>query len=222
MAETTYTRATAMRSIVWRRLGWPVLLTLVAAAATSITAFAQTENSKPAAAQAENEKAPATGAPTADAEKEEHSPWMLVPIFSNNPKLGTSIGALAGYINYFDEKSRPSIFALQGQYSSTDSIVSGLLARISFDEDRQRLITGLVYGYVKNDYDDYLGTGVPLKSNGELRSFFARYLYRVRGNWFVGPQGIYQNVAIDGKRRSTMSCWIRWVSSHTSRAGSAP
>ncbi len=132
-------------------------------------------------------------------EKFEKSPWLFAPILQSSPKLGSSLGALAGYLHYFDDKSRPSIFALQGQYSSTDSIVGGIFARTSFDEDRQRLSVGFLYGYVKNDYDDYLGTGVPLKSNTELRSGFARYLYRVHGNWFVGAQGVYQNYAIGGE-----------------------
>jgi hypothetical protein len=129
----------------------------------------------------------------------EDSPWLLAPIVQSNPKLGTSLGALAGYLHNFDEKSQPSIFAVQGQYTSTDSIIAGGFAKTSFDEDRQRLIAGLMYGYIKNDYDDYLGTGIPLKSNAELRSFITRYLYRVRGDWFVGAQGIYQNFAIGGE-----------------------
>jgi hypothetical protein len=54
------------------------------------------------------------------------------------------------------------------------------------------------YGNIKNDYDDYLGTGVPLRNNAELRSFVTRYTYRVKDNWFVGVQGIYQNFAIAG------------------------
>jgi hypothetical protein len=45
-------------------------------------------------------------------------------VFQSNPKLGTSVGALAGYLHYFDEKSRPSIFALMGQYTSTESIIA--------------------------------------------------------------------------------------------------
>jgi outer membrane protein assembly factor BamA len=57
----------------------------------------------------------------------------------------------------------------------------------------------LVYGYVKNDYSDYLGTGVPLKSNAEVRGFITRYLYRVKGAWFVGVQGLYQNFQITGE-----------------------
>jgi len=130
---------------------------------------------------------------------EDSSPWILAPVFNANPKLGVALGALGGYLHYFDEKSRPSIFALTGQYTNTDSIIAGMMARTSFDEDRQRLIAGLMYGNVKNDYDDYLGTGVPLQSNAELRSFISRYTYRVYGNWFAGVQGIYQNFAIGGE-----------------------
>ena len=148
--------------------------------------------------QTEEQPAPPSDAP-AVAQKEKPSPWMLAPIFSSNPKLGTSAGALGGYIHFFDEKSRPSIFALQGQYSNTDSIVTGVMARTSFDEDRQRVIAGVVYGYVKNDYSNYLGTGVPLQSNGELRQFIGRYLHRIKEDWFIGAQGIYQNFATGGE-----------------------
>ena len=149
----------------------------------SIRSFAQTET--------QSEAPPATA--------QEKSPWLLAPVFNVNPKLGAAAGALVGYVHYFDERSRPSIFALMGQYSSTNSIVGGAQARTSFDEDRQRVTAGMVYGYVKNDYSDYLGTGVPLQSNGELRGLIGRYLYRVKGDWFVGVQGMYQNFNISGE-----------------------
>ncbi len=129
----------------------------------------------------------------------ERSPWLLTPVFSSNPKLGTSLGVLVGYLHYFDEKSRPSIFGISAQYTSTGSIVAGAFAKTSFDQDHQRLIAGLLYGNIKNDYDDYLGTGVPLRNNAELRSVLARYTYRIKGDWFVGVQGIYQNFAITGE-----------------------
>jgi len=131
--------------------------------------------------------------------KLEKSPWVIAPIFSSNPKLGTSLGAMVGYIHYFDEKSRPTIFNVMGQYTSTDSIVAALGTRSSFDEDHQRLIAGLVYGNIKNDYNDYLGTGIPLKNNAEMHAFITRYTYRVQGNWFVGAQGIYQNFTVTGQ-----------------------
>ena len=131
--------------------------------------------------------------------KFEKSPWLLAPVFQSNPKLGTAVGALVGYVHYFDEKSRPSIFALMGQYTSTESIVAGAQARTSWDEDRQRLIAGTMYGYIKNDYSDYLGTGVPLQSNSEVKGLIARYTRRIHGNWFLGVQALYQNFAIGGE-----------------------
>ena len=144
---------------------------------------------------------PAEAAPKQDdaLTQMEKSPWLLAPVFQSNPKLGTSIGAMAGYIHYFDEKSRPSIFAVMGQYTSTDSTIAGAFGKTSFDEDRQRLLAGLMYGYVKNDYADYLGSGVPLQSNGELKSIITRYQYRVQGNWFIGGQALYQNMAVTGE-----------------------
>lgn len=178
-----------MRSIIRRELGWPTVLILVAVAATSAPVLAQTENSNPTAAPADTSSSPLS----------ERSPWLLAPVLSSNPKLGTSLGVLGGYLHYFDEKSRPSIFAITGQYSTTHSIVGGAFARASFDEDHQRVIAALAYGNIQNDYDDYLGTGVPLKNEAELRSFIARYTYRVTGNWFAGVQGIKQNFAIAGQ-----------------------
>jgi hypothetical protein len=173
-----------MHSVIRRELGWPRVLTLVAVAITSIPAFAQETG---------------TARDTPSSPLEERSPWLFTPLASSNPKLGTSVGALGGYLYFFDQKSRPSIFAVSGQYSTTDSIVAGLYARTSFDEDHQRAIVAIAYGNIKNDYDDYLGTGVPLRNEAELRSFVARYTYRVTGNWLLGGQGIYQNFAIAGQ-----------------------
>jgi hypothetical protein len=162
----------------------------VAAAAIAFTcSFAHAQ--QPAAGEAATEDDALT--------KLEKSPWLLAPVFQSNPKLGTSLGALAGYIHYFDEKSRPSIFAAMGQYTSTESIIAGLQARTSWDEDRQRVIAGMIYGYIKNDYADYLGTGVPLQSNSEVKGMIARYTHRVRGDWFLGVQGLYQNFQIGGE-----------------------
>ena len=77
----------------------------------------------------------------------------------NAAKLGTTLGASGGYLHFFDRESRPSMFAVTAQYSSTDSIVAGAFARTSFDADHQRLNVALTYGSIKNDYNDYLGTG---------------------------------------------------------------
>ena len=177
-----------MMSIVRRRLGWRLLPTLAAAAAFSIHAPAQTEAMEPGAAQADTQYSPPG----------ELSKWLFVPVLSSNPKLGTSFGLLAGYLHYFDQESRPSMFAVTGQYTSTKSIVAGAFARTSFDEDHQRMIAAIVYGNIKNDYDDYLGTGIPLRNEADLHAYIARYTYRVTGDWFAGAQGIHQNFGIAG------------------------
>jgi hypothetical protein len=152
-------------------------------------AFAQTAPKEAAAAPAEEDAVTMF----------EKSPWLLAPMFQSNPKLGTSVGALAGYLHYFDEKSRPSIFAVMGQYTSTESIIAGAQARASWDADQQRVIAGMIYGYIKNDYSDYLGTGIPLQSNSEVKGMIGRYTYRVHGNWFLGVQALYQNFGIGGE-----------------------
>jgi hypothetical protein len=151
-----------------------------------------------ALAQAEEREVPFPGAQPSVPEQKKPSPWLFVPVFNSSPKLGITLGAIAGYLHRFDLKSRPSIFAVTGQYTNTESIVGGAFARTSFDEDRQRLNAALAYGNIKNDYNDYLGTGVPLRNNAGLKSFISRYLYRIYGDWFVGAQGIYQNFAIAG------------------------
>src|SRR5687768_15997734 len=164
-----------MHSANRRESGCPTMVALVAVAATSTTAFAQSEKKETPPAQTDTPSSPFA----------ERSPWLFTPIASSNPKLGTSFGGLAGYLHLFDLKSRPSIFAVSGQYSTTDSIVAAAYARTSFAEDHQRALVALAFGNIKNDYDDYLGTGVPLRNEAELHSLIARYTYRVSGNWFL-------------------------------------
>jgi hypothetical protein len=144
-------------------------------------------SNEPAAAGAGTEKG-----------KEKESPWLVVPTFSVNPKLGASVGVMAAYLHYFDEESRPSMFGIGAQYTSTDSVIASLFARASWDRDHQRVIGLVAAGNIKNDYDDYLGTGVPLKTNDELSAFVTRYLYRVYGDWFIGVQGAYTNYQLLG------------------------
>ena len=54
-------------------------------------------------------------------------------------------------------------------------------------------------GFIKNDYDDYLGSGQPLKTNDDLKACAGRYLYRVKGDWFVGAQGTAANYQVLGE-----------------------
>ena len=69
-------------------------------------------------------------APSAAAD-EPRSPWLLVPVFSSSPKLGTSVGGLGAYLHVFDPESRVSLFGVKYQYTSTHSQVAGAFARTS-------------------------------------------------------------------------------------------
>jgi hypothetical protein len=143
--------------------------------------------------------APAVVSATTTTEEKKESPWLIVPTFSSNPKLGTSLGFMAAYMHYFDEKSQVSMFGVNGQYTSTDSAIVAIVGKASWSEDHHRLLVVFPTGLIKNDYNDFLGTGKPLKSEDNLQALVARYQYRVYGNWFAGLQGILTNYQIIGQ-----------------------
>jgi len=160
------------------------LLVIYAALALSASAFAQQPP----------QDAPAQPA----AEKKGRSPWLLVPMFSSSPKLGTALGGLGAYMHVFDEKSRVSLLGATYRYTSTHSQIFSAFARTSSGADHHRIVAILALGHIENDYDDYLGTGQPLKTSDELKAFVARYLYRVKGDWFIGGQGTAANYQVLG------------------------
>ena len=132
-------------------------------------------------------------------EEERESPWLVVPILSIDPKLGTSLGAMAGYMHHFDEKSRLSMLAVNAQWTSTGSVIGGVFGTGSWAEDQHRLVAAVMGGQIKNDYDDYLGSGVPLRSDSDLSMVVARYLYRLKHDWFVGGQFLNANFSMTGQ-----------------------
>jgi hypothetical protein len=142
---------------------------------------------------------PALASKQKEEKKDSESPWLLVPTLSSNPKLGTSVGGMGGYMYYFDPESRVSIFGASAQYTSTNSVTGALFAKMSFAADHQRLNVFAAGGNIKNDYDDFLGTGMPLKSEDHLRAIALRYLYRIWDNWFVGVQAVDTNYQILGQ-----------------------
>lgn len=126
------------------------------------------------------------------------SPWLFAPILSSAPKLGTSAGAMAGYIYKFDKASPASIFMLRGTYSTTDSFFTALGGKMYFDEDNQRLIVAGVYGEVNNEYNDFLGTGQKFKTTDNVHALFTRYQHRITDDWFIGAQIVMTNYTITG------------------------
>jgi hypothetical protein len=127
------------------------------------------------------------------------SPWLLVPVVSSNPKLGTSFGGLGAYLRQFDPDSRVSLFGVTYQYTSTHSTVAAAVARTSFGADHHRIVGIVAAGFIKNEYDDYLGSGQPLKTNDDMKAVLGRYLYRVKGDWLIGAQGSAANYQVLGE-----------------------
>src|SRR3954465_3278987 len=138
---------------------------------------------------------PAAVSPAAD----QPSPWLLLPIVSSNPKLGTAVGGFGGDAITFDPGGRVSLFGATYQYTSTHSTIGAAFARTSFGADHHRIAAVAAFGYVKNNYDDYLGTGEPLNTNDDLHAVIVRYLYRVKGPWFLGAQGNAANYQVIGE-----------------------
>ena len=106
---------------------------------------------------------------------------------------------MGAYVTKFDPESQVSIFGLSAQYTDTESATVAAIARTSFGADHHRISMVAVAGKIKNDYDDYLGTGMPLKSEDNIRAVLARYLYRFKGDWFVGGQFVVTNYHIVGQ-----------------------
>ena len=122
-----------MRHLVTR------LSVLLAAVALSASVYAQ-QPSPDASAQ------PA-------AADEARSPWLLVPVFSSSPKLGTAGGGLGAYMHTFDADSRVSLFGVTYRYSSTHSQIASAFARTSFGADHHRIVAVAAFGHIENDYD---------------------------------------------------------------------
>ena len=143
-----------------------------------------------------DETTEATKAPSVEEVKS--SPWLITPILSSDPKISTSAGILAAYIHKFDKESPPSMFGVMGTYSTTASYKYGAFAKTHFGQDNHRLNAVIASGLIRNDYEDYLGSGLPVQTTDNLKMFMLRYTYRVHGRWYVGPQWISTNYAISG------------------------
>jgi len=146
---------------------------------------------------------PQGAAQAAAAEEESESPWLLAPTISSNPKVGTSLGFMGGYLFKIDEESTSSMTGLTGSYSDTDSFTVAAFLRSYWDADRKRLTAVIAGGNIKNDYDDYLGSGLPAQTTDDMKMVFARYLHAVHTNWFIGVQGVYTNYLIGSDNFTT-------------------
>ena len=135
-------------------------------------------------------------APAESASPDRESPWLVTPTMSVDPKLGSTLGGVAGYIRKFDPDSNPSLLTFFGGYSNTDSHYAGFAADTYFKANQHKLIFGAMSGEVRNEYDDFLGSGLPADTQDNIGAVGARYLYRVKGGWYGGVQGISTDYVI--------------------------
>ena len=101
-------------------------------------------------------------------------------------------------MHVFDQGSRVSLIGVSYRYTSTHSQIFSAFARTSSGADHHRVVGILALGHIENDYDDYLGTGQPLKTDDDLKAAAGRYLYRAKGDWFIGGQATAANYQVLG------------------------
>jgi len=130
--------------------------------------------------------------------RQARSPWLFVPLLSSSPKLGSSVGVLAGYVMRMDDASSPSMLAVQATKSNTQSKVLGVGGKLYFNQNRDRLFAGVGLGNAHNDYQDFNGSGQEVVSEDKLRGAFFRYLHQLAPSWYLGVQGIRSNYEVNG------------------------
>ncbi|BBO75893.1 hypothetical protein DSCW_33100 [Desulfosarcina widdelii] len=131
--------------------------------------------------------------------KSKSSPWLAVPMVSSDPKVGTSAGGMVGYLFKLDPDSTSSMLGVGGTYSTTDSLLGGVFLRTYWDQDSKRFIFFGGGGKIENDYEDFLGSGLPAQTTDNMKVLQARYLQKVKGKWFAGVKGTYTNYLISSE-----------------------
>ncbi len=90
------------------------------------------------------------------------------------------------------------MFGITGNYSDTKSWTAVVFAKAYFDQDTQRVSAAAIQGKIKNDYDDYLGSGQSVKTEDELDFFILRYSHEIWENWYLGAQILNSHYQILG------------------------
>ncbi len=124
------------------------------------------------------------------------SPWLAVPMVSSDPKVGTSAGGMVGYLFKIDPESTSSMLGVGGTYSTTDSLLGSVVLRTFWKQDRRRLFVFGGGGRINNDYEDFLGSGLPVQTTEKMRVLQGRYLQQVKDKWFAGAKATYTNYLI--------------------------
>ena len=173
-------------------------LILVAALLLGVTSLTQAQPSQTEDAQPDDtDETFLADADEAEANNPKLKPWLITPTIAADPKLGTNVGGLVAYLKQLDAESTPSMIGLSVSYSDSDSITGGLGAQLYWGGDTRRLTLLAAGAEINNEYDDFLGTGMPVKTQDSVHTVGFRYLHQLReGGWFAGVQGVSTNYAV--------------------------
>ena len=116
--------------------------------------------------------------------------FVAVPLIMNNPTMKTGFGAMGMYFFKLDSEdsiSPPSIISLVGLYTTNKSHVVIPMAKLFWDEDKNRLTFGVGNVRVNNNFlYDVEGNEVNLVFS-ELRTFItAEYSRKIVGDFYLG------------------------------------
>ena len=121
--------------------------------------------------------------------------YAVAPIVVSNPAIGTGAGA-TGMFFYdvgSDRDAQPrSSVQLVGAYTHTDSYFVGLMNSLHALKDQVRSKAGLFHATINNEYRDPLGGEADFST--DVLAAFAQVTYRIKGDWFLGIQGIVSDV----------------------------
>jgi hypothetical protein len=113
--------------------------------------------------------------------------WIVV----SNPTIGTGAGATGMFFYDIgsdrDVQPRSSV-QLVGAYTHTDSCFVGLMNSLHVLQDQVRSKAGLFHATINNEYRDPLGGEADFST--DVLAAFAQVTCRIKGDWFLGIQGI--------------------------------
>ena len=116
--------------------------------------------------------------------------FLPIPLIINNPTIGTGFGGVGMFFFKFDKedtKSPPSMAALAGIYSTNNSYVLTALARLYWNQDKNRV--SFIAGPARINHDVLYTEGAEdlRLIYSEFRSFIsAEYSRKIIGDFYLG------------------------------------
>jgi hypothetical protein len=144
-----------------------------------------------------------SGAKTATKKKKRRGEFVIAPIPTHSPVLGSGLDLGVGYIFQLDPNDKvspPSAIGAGGFFTSNGSKGFGLGGKLYLKEDRYRLTAAMGKGHVNYDFfgtgliNGNAGVSIPIKSDGKF--LFGELLRRIAPHVYVGGRFQYRKLDI--------------------------